>query len=109
MILLTGATGQLGNATIDFLFKKVPSNQISALVPANTPTIQPDPNENLLLNELMSQVNNAIVNNNSIINNRSSSEDVYSESPRIRDNNTSIQRSSLQNTSPWDIPFSFAR
>lgn len=84
-------------------------NQISALVPANTPTIQPDPNENLLLNELMSQVNNAIVNNNSIINNRSSSEDVYSESPRIRDNNTSIQRSSLQNTSPWDIPFSFAR
>lgn len=32
MILVTGATGQLGRATIDFLLKKVPANQISALV-----------------------------------------------------------------------------
>lgn len=32
MILITGATGHLGKATIDFLLKKVPANQISALV-----------------------------------------------------------------------------
>ncbi|MFN4150074.1 MAG: SDR family oxidoreductase [Candidatus Sericytochromatia bacterium] len=32
MILVTGATGQLGRATIDFLLKKVPANEISALV-----------------------------------------------------------------------------
>lgn len=32
MILVTGATGHLGKATIDFLLKKVPANQISALV-----------------------------------------------------------------------------
>ncbi len=32
MILVTGATGHLGRATINFLLKKVPANQISALV-----------------------------------------------------------------------------
>lgn len=32
MILVTGASGHLGKATIDFLLKKVPANQISALV-----------------------------------------------------------------------------
>ncbi|SOD90603.1 SDR family oxidoreductase [Spirosoma fluviale] len=32
MILVTGATGQLGSATIDFLLKKLPSSQIAALV-----------------------------------------------------------------------------
>ncbi len=32
MILITGATGHLGKATIDFLLKKVPASQISALV-----------------------------------------------------------------------------
>ena len=32
MILVTGATGHLGSATINFLLKKVPANQISALV-----------------------------------------------------------------------------
>lgn len=32
MILVTGATGHLGKATIDFLLNKLPANQISALV-----------------------------------------------------------------------------
>lgn len=32
MILVTGATGHLGKATIDFLLKKVPAHQISAMV-----------------------------------------------------------------------------
>lgn len=32
MILVTGATGHLGTAVIDFLLKKVPANQIAALV-----------------------------------------------------------------------------
>jgi NAD(P)H dehydrogenase (quinone) len=32
MILVTGATGHFGAATIDFLLKKVPANQIAALV-----------------------------------------------------------------------------
>ena len=32
MILVTGASGHLGKATIDFLLKKVPANQVSALV-----------------------------------------------------------------------------
>lgn len=32
MILVTGATGHLGAAVIDFLLKKVPANQIAALV-----------------------------------------------------------------------------
>ncbi len=32
MILVTGATGHLGRATINFLLKKVPANQISVLV-----------------------------------------------------------------------------
>ena len=32
MILVTGATGHLGKATINFLLKKLPANQISALV-----------------------------------------------------------------------------
>lgn len=32
MILVTGATGHLGKATIDFLLKKLPANQISAMV-----------------------------------------------------------------------------
>lgn len=32
MILVTGATGHLGRATINFLLKKLPANQISALV-----------------------------------------------------------------------------
>jgi NAD(P)H dehydrogenase (quinone) len=32
MILVTGATGQLGSATIDFLLKKIPATEIGALV-----------------------------------------------------------------------------
>ena len=32
MILVTGATGQLGSATIDFLLKKLPASQLAALV-----------------------------------------------------------------------------
>ena len=32
MILITGATGQLGSATINFLLKKLPASQIAALV-----------------------------------------------------------------------------
>ena len=32
MILITGATGQLGSATINFLLKKRPPTQIAALV-----------------------------------------------------------------------------
>lgn len=32
MILVTGATGQLGRSTIEFLLKKLPANQIAALV-----------------------------------------------------------------------------
>jgi NAD(P)H dehydrogenase (quinone) len=32
MILVTGATGQLGRATIDFLLKKIPPSEIAALV-----------------------------------------------------------------------------
>jgi len=32
MILVTGATGQLGSATINFLLKKVPATEIAALV-----------------------------------------------------------------------------
>ncbi len=32
MILVTGATGHLGSATIDFLLKKLPASQIAALV-----------------------------------------------------------------------------
>jgi len=32
MILVTGATGHLGSATIDFLLKKIPANEIAALV-----------------------------------------------------------------------------
>lgn len=31
MILITGSTGQLGKATIDFLLKKIPANKIAAL------------------------------------------------------------------------------
>jgi NAD(P)H dehydrogenase (quinone) len=31
MILVTGSTGQFGKATIDFLLKKIPANQIAAL------------------------------------------------------------------------------
>lgn len=32
MILVTGSTGQLGKATIDFLLKKIPANSIAAMV-----------------------------------------------------------------------------
>ncbi|GAB3640701.1 SDR family oxidoreductase [Spirosoma arcticum] len=32
MILITGATGQLGSATINFLLKKLPASQIAALI-----------------------------------------------------------------------------
>ena len=32
MILITGATGHLGKATIDFLLEKIPAKEISALV-----------------------------------------------------------------------------
>lgn len=31
MILVTGATGQLGKSTIDFLLKKISSKEIAAL------------------------------------------------------------------------------
>lgn len=31
MILITGATGQLGKATLEFLFDKLPSSQLAAL------------------------------------------------------------------------------
>ncbi|WP_300664830.1 NAD(P)H-binding protein, partial [Fluviicola sp.] len=32
MILITGATGNLGRATVDFLLKKVPANELAVLV-----------------------------------------------------------------------------
>ena len=32
MILVTGATGNLGKATVEFLVKKIPANQIAVLV-----------------------------------------------------------------------------
>jgi uncharacterized protein YukE len=83
-------------------------NKLSATEPSK-PDIQADPNENLLVKQLMEQVNQTVVANQSVTNTKSTSEDVHYESPLSRNANPSIRKSMMNNTSPWDIPFSIAR